>query len=113
MARHDMPAQFVAHLQRPFKVDPFAHRPARQVGLADAFRRNLHIKPIARAIAQRHHGQAYPFAGNRRANINAGHIIGRADTRAQIAPLLQLQHFAHIRHDSGEHHLAPFAWLYC
>ncbi len=84
-----------------------------QVGARDLVdlveRAALGVRPLehARRAAQRHHGQANPFAGDGGADVDARHVIGRADPGAQITLLLQRQNFAHIGDNAGEHDRSP------
>ena len=111
MARHDMPAKLITQLQRPFQIEPFADVPAvaADAGFRDGLGGNLHLEPVAGAGAEVHHRQADPFAGNRRANVDAGGVIGGGDARPQIAFLVQRQHLAHIG-DNAREHESPLAF---
>ena len=112
MARNDMTAQLIPHLQRPFKVQTLANLPIGQVGFRHGLGADFDVKPVARRSAQRDHGQADAFAGDRSANVDAAGVISGADPGAQITLLLQLQYLAHIGDNAGEHLRFSFApWV--
>ena len=82
---------------------------AANIGDSNRFRRNLHIKPAHRIPAQGDHRQTHPVAGNRRADINAAYIIGRANPGPQVALLFDRQNAADIGNNPRKHlHKLPF-----
>src|SRR3546814_3169898 len=81
MAGDDVAAKFVAHFQRALKIQPPSDGPLALSGAAHGFGRNIDGKP---ALVLVHHRQAHARTGDRRTQIDAGHVIGGAPPHAQV-----------------------------
>ena len=110
-----MPAQLITDLERTFEIDFLTDLPAAaaivaapaDIGLGQTLGGNLDIEPVLRRAAGGDHRQTAAIASDRRADLDPGHVILRADTGAQIPARLQLQHHSDISHDPGEHRSFP------
>ena len=100
MARHDVPAQFVADLQGSLQVQTPARFPVSNIGLGHRLRADLNFVPIRPKI---YDGQADPVAGDGRPHVDSVGIVPGFDTRPQIALLFQQSDLANVRNNTCKH----------
>ncbi len=100
MAGDDMAAQLVADPQRPLQVQPRALGPQARRGLRHRFAADIDREPV---LALVDHRQAGARAGDRRAEVDAVHVVVAADGQAQVALLLDAADGADVGDDAGEH----------
>ena len=123
MAGDDVPAEFIANLERAFQIDARAPPPVPYRGQAQCLGGGLDREPAAIALlAARDDGQAYAAAGNRRAGADAVRTIAAGDCKARepLRPRFDRRHLANIGDDAGEHVTParmsrpyPPQWLRC
>jgi len=113
MAGDDMPAKLVADLQRAFEVEAAPRLPHPGRGARDRLGARIDREPAAGPVAVRVHTliddrQTRPRTGDRRAKIDACHIIVRPHEDAPVAARLDPVDRADIGDDAGEHRAILF-----
>ncbi len=104
MAGDDVPAQFVAQLQRLFQIERRALGPAVLHGAGDGFGGDVDREPCVACYATLvHYGQAHARAGDRGAHGDPCGVEGASDDRAQVAGLAGFADLADGGYNSGEH----------
>src|SRR5829696_1285080 len=103
MAIDQMAAQLIAELERQFEVDPAAELPVAEMGLGQAFARNLDGEPGGPLLD---HRQAAARTGDRGADRDRRHVVPRAHHEAAVAAVAiggDRGDLADVADDAGEH----------
>ncbi len=105
MAENQVTAQFRAHGQGTFQVEPGAGRPLRDSRQGQRLGSRFHLEPGAFGIpALGGNGMTGPAAGNRGADVDAVRIVGGPDPGPDPGrDLFDAQQLAKIGDNSGKH----------
>src|SRR5262245_40988288 len=105
MARYDVAAELIAHLERTLKIDPRADRPLAERRTGERLGRGIDGEETAAVLQPPglDRGQAAAGTGDRGAKRDRVRIIRRRDGEARVATLLDGDDLANIGDNTREH----------
>src|SRR5690606_32685086 len=111
MPRYEMAAEFIAHFQRPFQIEPCALAPVGGSREPQRFFPCLDLEPAHLLIGSRprHYRQADPGTGDRGPDLDRRRVVACCNPYADaLVARLDGKDTANIRDDTGKHQKRSF-----